>query len=77
MVFGGTRFVVAAEPSRRVAKPADTVRMLDFNPLTPTLGGRIEELGDTPKPPAGGLLHLPQVSRRGRFHDLNQVGNRR
>jgi len=29
-----------------------------FNPLAPTLGGRIGELGDTPKPSAGSLLHL-------------------
>jgi hypothetical protein len=27
-----------------------------FNPLAPTHGGRLGELGDTPKPSAGGLL---------------------
>ena len=45
LVFEGPRFVVAAEPSGRVAKPADTVCMFRFQPpLIPhSWGNRIME----------------------------------
>ncbi len=41
-VFGGPRFVVAAEPAG--------VPTLAFNPLAPNLGGRKKKPGDTPDP---------------------------
>jgi len=43
----------------------EAVSKLSFNPLAPTLGGCVKELG-TPQAPAGGaLLHRPCHSRGG------------
>ena len=37
---------------------SETVEILSINPLYPPILGDIIKLGDTPKPPAGSILHL-------------------